>query len=333
MQPVLKQAVTGALERSGAVGLMRRWGPEQPMVLALVYHRIAEQHDPFFPSVDARTFEAHLGYLKQHYQAVSLQTFTHALAGEAELPRRSAFITIDGGYEETLTVAQPILARCEMPAVAFLVTGCIGTGVPLWSDELAVWIKTTGRVHCRLSINGHEAEWHLGSVAARLACLSALRQWLRGLPDEERRTAMRELAKYLHVNGQALSMPPMLTWEQVKMLRAGGLVSIGAQTRTAPILSRVSPELAWYEIHGAKRDIEERLGEPVTSFAYPSGRPGDVTAPVEEAVRRAGYTTAWTTLYGSNTLRSNPWRLMRIQTSQRHMPSFGVQLVRLGMER
>lgn len=338
MEPtVLKRFVTGTLERSGAVGLIRRLGPEQPLVLALVYHRIGDRGDSFFPALEARAFEEQVAYVKRHYPLLTLEELTEALVGERELPRRSALITIDEGYEEVATIAEPILQRLEAPAVCFLTTDSLGAGgTPLWADELAAWIKTTGRVHCDMQVNGHRAQWHLGSTAARLACLSSLKQWLKGLEDEERRRAMRELAQYLLVNGSrvaASQTPPMLTWEQVKQLRRGGRLAFGAHGRSSAILSRVSRAVARQEIAGSKEEIERRLEEPVTSFAYPHGRPGDVTDETEMMVKEAGYVTAWTTLYGVNGVWANPLRLLRLQTWQRHLPSFATQLARVAMER
>ncbi len=335
MKPVvLKRMVAGTLERAGAVDLMRRWGPDQPLVLALMYHRVTRQSDVFFPCIEAKTFEAQIAYVKRHYPIITIEDFTAWLAGRRELPRRSVLITIDDGYEETLTVAEPILRRLEAPAVLFLATGCIGTGERLWTDELAAWLKATGRVHCEIDVNGHRTQWHLGSAAARLACLSSLKQWLKELPDEDRRQAMRELAKYLRVDGShPASIPPMLTWDQVKALRHHGWITMGAHSRSHPILSRVSRQVAWHEIRGSREDIEERLGEPVTSFCYPNGRPGDFTEETEALVREAGYSTAWTTLYGPNGVGAHPLRLLRLHTSQIHMPSFAIQLARVAMER
>lgn len=333
---VLKRLVTGTLERSGAVGLMRRLGPEQPLVLALVYHRIGGPGDAFFPSVNARTFETQIAYIKQHYPILTLEEVTQGLAAARDLPRRSVVITLDEGYAEVATVAEPILRRLEAPAVCFLTTDCIGTGAALWMDDLAAGIKATGRVRCDLSVNGRQVRWHLGSVSARLACLSSLRQWLRSLPDEERRRAMQELARYLLVNGSrvaAARTPAMLTWEQVQTLHRGGWVTFGAHGRSSAILSRVARSVVWQEIAGSKEEIERRLGEPVTGFAYPGGRPGDLTDETETLVRQAGYATAWTLLYGVNGLLANPLRLLRLQVTKTHLPSFAVQLARVAMER
>lgn len=80
-----------------------------------------------------------------------------------------------------------------------------------------------------------------------------------------------------------------LDWEQVKDIERSGM-EIGAHTHSHPNLATLSgPELR-FELEHSKRVIEEQLGHPVTTLAYPFGRPRvHVTATVEEAARRAGY--------------------------------------------
>ena len=56
----------------------------------------------------------------------------------------------------------------------------------------------------------------------------------------------------------------------MRELRAAGW-EIGAHTRTHPDLRRVPQAVATDEIIGSKKDIEERLGESVATFAYPYG--------------------------------------------------------------
>lgn len=86
--------------------------------------------------------------------------------------------------------------------------------------------------------------------------------------------------------------PDAMTWDVLRELTAGGLWAAQAHSRTHPRLSALTREQAAAEIAGSKADLEERLGRPVTSFAYPAGlySPRDV-ALVLEAGYRAGVTS------------------------------------------
>ena len=80
--------------------------------------------------------------------------------------------------------------------------------------------------------------------------------------------------------------PPALGWGHVRALEAEGLIGFGAHTRTHPRLPHVDDERACEEIAGSKRELEERLGRPVTTFCYPAGLYGERDA---RLVREAGY--------------------------------------------
>ena len=54
-------------------------------------------------------------------------------------------------------------------------------------------------------------------------------------------------------------------------MQKNGLVSLGAHTVDHIYLDQVEPETARLEISSSKQIIEDRLGVPVTLFAYPNG--------------------------------------------------------------
>ncbi|MEU2060338.1 polysaccharide deacetylase family protein [Streptomyces sp. NPDC013455] len=72
---------------------------------------------------------------------------------------------------------------------------------------------------------------------------------------------------------QRAALPPResyLDWAEAGHLAAAGHV-LSAHTRTHPKLDRLDPAGAAREVHGALRDVAERTGRPVHSFAYPYG--------------------------------------------------------------
>ncbi len=72
--------------------------------------------------------------------------------------------------------------------------------------------------------------------------------------------------------GQWKNVPrwPLMDWPQIRELSAGG-VDFGAHTVTHPDLARLDAAAAAREIEGSKGRIEDELGRPVESFAYPYG--------------------------------------------------------------
>lgn len=81
-----------------------------------------------------------------------------------------------------------------------------------------------------------------------------------------------------------------MDWGQLGELRAAGW-EIGSHTRTHPHLTRIPPERALEELRTSKAELEDSLGAPCVSLAYPYG---DHDEGVVELASEAGYRTAGT---------------------------------------
>jgi peptidoglycan/xylan/chitin deacetylase (PgdA/CDA1 family) len=63
----------------------------------------------------------------------------------------------------------------------------------------------------------------------------------------------------------------MLSWEEIRLMRQEG-IECGAHTLTHPDLTRLPADRLVAEVCGGKAILEDTLGTPVTTFAYPYGR-------------------------------------------------------------
>jgi peptidoglycan/xylan/chitin deacetylase (PgdA/CDA1 family) len=63
-----------------------------------------------------------------------------------------------------------------------------------------------------------------------------------------------------------------LTWNEVRELHRGG-IEFGSHTVTHPQLASLGADAVRYEVDASKKMIEDRLGCPVKSFAYPYAFP------------------------------------------------------------
>ena len=92
-----------------------------------------------------------------------------------------------------------------------------------------------------------------------------------------------------------VGMKHHMTWDEVKELDAEGM-QIGCHSLTHPFLQRIrSDETLRREIFVSKQRIEEHIGKPVTSFAYPFGQYNER---VIAFVKAAGFTSARSTWPG-----------------------------------
>jgi peptidoglycan/xylan/chitin deacetylase (PgdA/CDA1 family) len=108
--------------------------------------------------------------------------------------------------------------------------------------------------------------------------------------------ALGPLSRYrlpatLYVPSRLLGEPGYMTRTQLLEMVAEGIV-VGAHSRTHANLRACDPAALDREVRGSKEDLEDLIGQPVTSFAYPAGLLNDR---VVAAVSAAGFVTAVTT--------------------------------------
>jgi peptidoglycan/xylan/chitin deacetylase (PgdA/CDA1 family) len=100
----------------------------------------------------------------------------------------------------------------------------------------------------------------------------------------------------------------MLNWRQVVGLDAIG-IEIGGHSRTHPQLDTLTHRALCEELVLCKRELEEALGHPVTSFAYPHG----YSSPsVRRKMLRAGWNCACGVANAFSSTSDDTLRLARL---------------------
>jgi peptidoglycan/xylan/chitin deacetylase (PgdA/CDA1 family) len=88
-----------------------------------------------------------------------------------------------------------------------------------------------------------------------------------------------------------------LTWQQARDLHHAGM-EIGAHTWSHPNLAALSRTAALEELTRSRRVLEDELGAPVTTMAYPYGKPGrHVSEETIALASEAGYEAAAAVLF------------------------------------
>jgi peptidoglycan/xylan/chitin deacetylase (PgdA/CDA1 family) len=88
----------------------------------------------------------------------------------------------------------------------------------------------------------------------------------------------------------------LMTWDDVRKLRRAGM-DVGSHTRTHRVLHTLAVEELSAELAGSRADLEAELGEPISTIAYPVGRPIAGESAIRSAVVSAGYRLGFT--YGT----------------------------------
>ena len=320
--------------RLGIFDLVRKFNPN--LLTVLNYHRIDDPFragfDTFRPNVSAMpsAFAAQMDYVSQKYNVISAAELIGFIKDKHPLPARAAVITFDDGYYDNYINAYPILKAQNLPATIFLATDFIGTYKPFFWDLIAYCFFHTKKEQADLPHLGAQS-WVDGST--RDIVMQHFIEALKRMPDAEKQKVINQLPKTLEVDLPDNAFKNlMMSWSHARELSENG-IELGAHTASHPILTRISLDEASAELLQSKRHIEEQIGKPVISFAYPNGQSADFNAELMDRVHRAGFEIAFTLLPGPTrhaTVIKNPLAIRRIFLSYTDsFPRFAAKLVGL----
>ncbi|HEY3797713.1 MAG TPA: polysaccharide deacetylase family protein [Caulobacteraceae bacterium] len=299
-----------------------------PGAIILLYHRVGEPElDPQLLSVSRRHFEEHLLVLRGFRRVPLAQLPAASAVGQPRIA-----VTFDDGYADNLHNAKPLLDKYETPATMFVSSGYVLDRRPYWWDELQQLLLRPGPLPPTLAvaIGGAAREFPLDDEATYGGVYAQSRAWsvaTRGDPSG-RHAAYRELCAAIRglapdrrlealddvraaIGAAAMDDGEACTADEIRQLREPGLIEIGGHTCTHPILSRLSVAEQQREISQGKAALEEMLGEPIRTFAYPFGTRADYTAETAACVRHAGFAQACSNFEGRVRGRTDPFQLPR----------------------
>ena len=312
---IAKRVVTPMFEWSGIADrkLEQLLGVENRLLI-LMYHRVIDDPamDPFDLGmcVDRRQFEAQIQWLSRHFHPLDLtDAVTRSTRGE-RLPPRSLAITFDDGYRDNLQWAAPILARFNMPATFYVVTGGIDTGQPLWWDEAIAVIARARAPQIdadALGLPGLHGRLSL-SALRRTGSLQAVLTTLWQLPPPAIAAALRQLRAQLKPADDPRLAADRMTSAEVARLASlgftiGGHTAHHADPATCDALQMLD------ELRQSRRQLESITQRAVSSFAYPDGR---MSNRMPSLVREAGFEHAVSTIRAINEAPLDRYALARV---------------------
>jgi peptidoglycan/xylan/chitin deacetylase (PgdA/CDA1 family) len=293
---------------SGLVKLICKWRRRSGQRLIILTYHYATGGD----------LRSHLLYLRRHYRMLHLEEalkelFTSLQDGKYRRDQRTLLVlTFDDGYHDNYTHAFALARELQVPFTIFLIPGYIEHAEPFWWRDGERLVRNA-RVD-EATIEGQT--YHLGRPEERRAVVRIIDTQARHAQSVAQRQAFladmrKALGVPLSVGEEEGALP--LTWAQVREMEKSGLVSFGAHTMHHPILAYLAdPAEVQQEVAECRRVLEQQLGHPVRTFAYPVGKPEHIGEVGLRSVRDAGYDWAVTTIYGTNTSQSDPHQLRRV---------------------
>ncbi len=317
MRERLRVLIAAGLYYSGLVRLALLWSAHSKRQLIILNYHTAEGN-----------LRAQIDYLSRHYHVMHLEEALKELYATKSVAHSDKFgsdhriplvLTFDDGYLDNYTYAWPLVKKFQIPMTIFIIPGYVESGHYFWWLAAKRLLKQVDGAKVKFDGQTYQlsnpVEWetlrkvidtrlrYATSVTEREAFLVSLQQELGvSLP-------VRGMDGIAARDEDALPM----TWEQMREMEESGFVSFGAHTVNHPVLSALSDqEELQYEVGESRSLLEQKLGHPVLTFAYPIGKPQHFGDQSVHAVKSAGYSWALTTIEDTNTDETDPYLLRRL---------------------
>lgn len=295
-------------------------------IIILMIHGVMDINDnslwvPLQLRLSREHLDLYLRELSKHYHFISLMDAVDMIAGRKPVKPYSVVLTFDDGYRNNITHALPILRRYGAPAAFFVSTGFLNNTKPFWFDRLDYALQHVQTDSCEvklgsLKMNLNTQDRRIFQESYEQFRLMAKQQHMSDIDFQQEMERMA--SEFEKKSGRALKdilqnddWSAIMTWEQIKQCTDDS-ITIGSHMVDHIRLEFIDSKTAYNQLSESKRDIENNLGKPCLSLAYPNGNFNNETTDI---ARQCGYVCGVTTEEGLNQVGDDPMKLRRISLS------------------
>lgn len=230
------------------------------------------------------------------YDLLSLEQAVARLnAGQAAIAPFAVF-TLDDGYKDNLVHALPVFRRHKCPFTVFVSPAIADGTCELWWRALEAMIA--GAMSMAVPLAGREFRLETRHDSQKMLAWNSLFPALQSLPEHERRDWTLRWGERLGIDVRAICRAAAMNWDEIRALNADPLAAIGAHTLSHFNLLKLEEAEAGRELLLSRKRLEEELGQPVRTFAYPYGNVDAAGAREFRLAAAAGFAASVTTRLG-----------------------------------
>lgn len=294
-----KEILAAAMFASRLSGLVCRTPIGRLVVFG--YHRVTPDDGPGLAyaedvaGLDAQCFEAQLRWVQKYARIIALDELLQNYARGRRPTRTSVLLTFDDGYRDNYTVAYPIMKRLGVPATFFVPTKLIEERSLGWWDVIAHMVKRCSKGTIELDGQRYDL------VRQRDETIDRLHKRMQLEYHEQTAGLLDRLAETTGVDypSRESADAELMTWDQLREVADNG-ISVQSHTHTHRTLASLDPELQREELTTSRRIIEERIGRPVRTVAYPVGKYVHFNAHTPKVAADCGYELGFSFCTGGN---------------------------------
>jgi peptidoglycan/xylan/chitin deacetylase (PgdA/CDA1 family) len=233
---------------------------------------------------------------RRGFETVSLAEAVRRLETPQPDDKPFAVFTLDDGYKDNQTFAQPVFDRLNCPFTVFVAPGIVEGSCELWWRGLEAVIKKAP--HFKAKIGDHLFDQPTKTLTQKNAAFASAASSMKAMPEYEQRQAVRQIASDYEVDLVTMCKAVAMTWDEIRTLNKDPLCTIGAHTISHYALAKLNETDARRETEQSRLIIAKELGGPVRFFAYPYG--DEVAAGPRDfgIAQEAGFKSSLTTRKG-----------------------------------
>ncbi len=255
-----------------------------------MYHGIVPDDYPIesWLLVKDSNFRKQLEYIKKHWEVVHIEAY---MMGEFNTSRPKAILTFDDGYQNTYSVAYPILKDLNLPCTVYVITDFIDTNDLFWFDKV---IYALQKKFIR-SLNWSELCYGLDNYKfddigkKRWRGIETILERIKKLGTEKVEEVAQTIFESVNPDTTQLNLLMPLTKLQIIEMARSGLVEIGTHTAHHEILTDLTIKQAEHTIIRSMETVNEIIGKYPTHFCYPNG---NYSEEILELIKRFNFDSA-----------------------------------------
>jgi peptidoglycan/xylan/chitin deacetylase (PgdA/CDA1 family) len=260
--------------------------------------------------MDASEFEKIIIYLKKNYNIVPLKELFEIYRSKKTNGKRTIALTFDDGYINNFTVALPILKKHQVPATFYLISeGLVNKDFYVWPDVIDLIQKNT-KEDLVFSFGTFKFP-NFYSDELQISLVDLMKK-----SAEKRETYLNEIkTKYPIYLKEAAKFPKLIkliTKEEIASYKNEPLIEYGSHTHLHYNLEHLTEATCSDEVNRSKTIIEESIGKPIISLAFPDGSYNTTTI---ANCKKAGYENVTAVSYKLNENNKDPYILSRFTIS------------------
>ncbi len=282
----------------------------------LMYHGLTQDTDVWeWTQVHVDDFRDQMRYLRSAFTPISLAQLVDSLE-TGDFPPLAVAVTFDDGFKSNYELALPILREFGVPATVFVTSGFVSDtdAEPgcLWPDLMTMILLSIPENELDLT-RFDAGKFTFSTRTERYAARNRLTEYLKAIADDRKNEIVDWLRETYgrHIAYEKFPHLRPMNLDELRRLADDDLISIGAHTRTHPILGRLDDDRLFDEIIGGRDDLERITGREVRHFAYPNGRLRDINRAIYD-MTATHFDSAVTTEVGLSRPGTNKYLLPRI---------------------